>query len=201
MPQPVDERHDGGQSCHHDERDGEGGHDPRKAELARDDRRRSAHERDGGHCEEAEEQEPAEEELPEDLDQEAPTVAEELRAAGKGKPEPEAAPGPEIPSDFKMFVESIEPEREDTHVLLELAELALEGGDAEMALLRYGQALDQDPRSAKAWTGKGTALQQLERYEAALAADDRALERAPEDEIAKRWRETCLRHLPHGGER
>ena len=145
--------------------------------------------------------EPSEGELPEDLGQEAPTFAEELRAAGKGEPEPEPARAAEIPSDFKMFVESIEPEREDTHVLLELAELALEGGDAEMALLRYGQALDHDPRSAKAWTGKGTALQQLERYEEALAAYDRALEVDPANELARRWRETCLRHLPGGGER
>ena len=67
-----------------------------------------------------------------------------------------------------------------------------------MALLRYEQAIEQDPGSAKAWTGKGTALQQLERYEEALAAYDRALTIDPGDEIAKRWRETCARHLSRG---
>lgn len=150
---------------------------------------------------ENEEPEGSEEEtLPESLEEEAPTLAEELRKLRKAEPEPEPAPAAEIPSDLKMFVESIEPEREDAHVLLELAELALEGGDAEMALLRYGQALDRDPKSAKAWTGKGIALQQLERYEEALAAYDRALDLDPEDELAKRWRETCLRHVPRGGE-
>jgi tetratricopeptide (TPR) repeat protein len=67
-----------------------------------------------------------------------------------------------------------------------------------MALLRYRQAVDRDPRSADGWTGIGTALQQLERYEEALKAYDRALELNPEHEMAKRWRETCLRHLGKG---
>lgn len=135
----------------------------------------------------------------ESLETEEPSFAEELRQAAGEEPKPPAKAPSEIPSDFKTFVESIEPEREDTHVLLELAELALEAGDAEMALLRYEQALAKDPRSAKGWTGKGTALQQLERYPEAIAAYDWALELNPEDELAKRWRESCLRHLPRDG--
>lgn len=126
-----------------------------------------------------------------------PSFAEELRRAGGGaREEPTGDAG--IPADFKAFVETVEPEREDTHVLIQLAELALEGGDPDMALLRYEEAVAQDPRSARAWTGKGTALQQLERYEDALAAYDRALELNPGDEIAQRWRETCLRHVRRG---
>ncbi len=139
--------------------------------------------------------------LLEDLETGEPSFAEELRKAGGEEPEETREPEADIPADLKMFVESIEPEREDVHVLLELAELALEGGDADMALLRYEQALEQDPKSAKGWTGKGTALQHLERYEEALAAYDRALEIDPEDAIAARWRETCLRHLSKEGSR
>ncbi len=143
-------------------------------------------------------EEPADEEIEKALESEELSFAEELRRAGGGESTPPEEPKADIPADFKTFVESIEPEREETHVLIQLAELALEGGDAEMALLRFEQALAQDERSAKAWTGKGTALQQLERYEEALAAYDRALELDPADEIAKRWRETCLRHLSRG---
>ncbi len=156
-----------------------------------------ASEEPGGSAPESEEppvEETTETEEPEEL-----SFADELRRAGRQEseePHPERA---EIPADFKTFVESVEPESEDTAVLVQLAELALEGGDAEMALLRYEQALGRDPRSAKAWTGKGTALQQLDRYEEALAAYDRALALDPEDEIARRWRETCLRHLGLGG--
>jgi tetratricopeptide (TPR) repeat protein len=140
----------------------------------------------------------AEEEIDELLESVEPSFADALReAVGEEKEEPK--PVDQVPPDFKSFVESVEPENEDTHVLIQLAELALEGGDADMALLRYEQALAQDPKSAKAWTGKGTALQQLERYEAALAAYDRALELDPDDAIAKRWRETCLRHLRRSG--
>ena len=141
----------------------------------------------------------AEDELPDTLESEDLSFADELRKAGGEEPERAEKPAAEIPPDFKTFVESIEPESEDTHVLLQLAELALEGGDADMALLRYEQALGQDPGSAKAWTGKGTALQQLERYDEAVAAYDRALELDPHDEIARRWRETCVRHLSQGG--
>ncbi len=138
------------------------------------------------------------EELPEDLGGEETSFAEDLRRAGGQAREAPEEDHPEIPADFKAFVESVEPESEDTHVLLELAELALEAGDPDMALLRYEEAAAQDPRSAKAWTGKGTALQQLERYEEALAAYDRAIELDPGDEVARRWRETCLRHLRRG---
>lgn len=139
-----------------------------------------------------------EEALPEAAEAEEPSFADELRRAGGERAEKPDEEAPEIPADFKSFVEAVEPEREDTHVLLQLAELALEGGDPDMALLRYEEALAQDPRSAKAWTGKGTSLQQLERYEEALAAYDRALELDPADELAKRWRETCLRHVRRG---
>ena len=101
-----------------------------------------------------------------------------------------------VPSDFQSFVESIEPEKEDTHVLLQLAELAIEGGDPQMGLLRYEQAIERDPRNADAWTGKGVALQQLERFREALEAYDRALALKPNHELARKWRETCVRHIP-----
>jgi tetratricopeptide (TPR) repeat protein len=110
------------------------------------------------------------------------------------EPEPAGLP-PEVPADLQSFVESIEPEKEDAHVLLQLAELALEAGDAQMALLRYDQAAERDPRSPDAWTGKGVALQQLERYREALAAYDHALALKPDHELARRWRSTCLRRI------
>jgi len=141
---------------------------------------------------------PLEDEIEDLLESVEPSFAEALREA-VGEEKEGAKRVDEVPADFKSFVESVEPEKEDTHVLIQLAELALEGGDAEMALLRYEQALGQDPKSAPAWIGKGTALQQLERYEEALAAYDRALEVHPGDELATRWRETCLRHLKRGG--
>src|SRR3989441_8660910 len=105
-------------------------------------------------------------------------------------------PASSMPSDFQSFVESIEPEKEDTHVLLQLAELAIEGGDPQMGLLRYEQAIERDPRNADAWTGKGVALQQLERFREALEAYDRALSLKPNHELARKWRETCARHIP-----
>jgi len=110
------------------------------------------------------------------------------------EPEPEP-PRASVPPDFQAFVESIEPEKEETHVLLQLAELALEGGDPEMALLRYEQAIAQDARNPDAWTGKGVALQQLERYLEALEAYDRALALKPDHELALKWRTTCVRHV------
>jgi tetratricopeptide (TPR) repeat protein len=110
--------------------------------------------------------------------------------------EPEPRPGaPPTDADFQSFVESIEPENEETQVLLQLAELALEGGDAAMALLRYDQALAKDDRNADAWTGKGVSLQQLERYREALEAYNRALSLQPDHALAKKWRATCLRHI------
>src|SRR6266487_1059995 len=110
--------------------------------------------------------------------------------------EPEAEPPREsVSPDFAAFVESIEPEKEDTQVLLQLAELALEGGDPQMALLRYDQAIERDARSPDAWTGKGVAFQQLERYRDALEAYDRALALKPDHEPALKWRTTCLRHV------
>ena len=105
------------------------------------------------------------------------------------------SPVSSVPADFQSFVESIEPEKEDTHVLLQLAELAIEGGDPRMGLLRYEQAIERDPRSADAWTGKGVALQQLERFRDALEAYDRALALKPDHELARKWRETCARHV------
>src|SRR2546428_144023 len=105
-------------------------------------------------------------------------------------------PASSVPSDFQSFVESIEPEKEDTHVLLQLAELAIEGGDPQMGLLRYEQAIQRDPRNADAWTGKGVALQQLERFREALEAYDHALSLKPNHELARKWRETCARHIP-----
>lgn len=109
--------------------------------------------------------------------------------------EPEPTPAPAPFPDFQSFVESIEPDREDLHVLLQLADLALEGGDSQMALLRYEQAIAREPRNPDGWTGKGVALQQLERYEEALEAYDKALALKPDHEIARRWRTTCMRHL------
>jgi len=104
-------------------------------------------------------------------------------------------PAPSVPSDFQSFVESIEPEKEDTHVLLQLAELAMEGGDPQMGLLRYEQAIERDLRNADAWTGKGVALQQLERFREALEAYDRALSLKPNHELARKCRETSARHV------
>ena len=106
------------------------------------------------------------------------------------------APESSVPPDFQSFVESIEPEKEDTHVLLQLAELAIEGGDPQMGLLRYEQAIEREPRNADAWTGKGVALQQLERFREALEAYDRALSLKPNHELARKWRESCARHVP-----
>lgn len=126
----------------------------------------------------------------------SPSLAEALREAAE---EAEiTSPVESLPADFKSFVEAVEPEKEDVHVLLQLAELALEGGDAEMALVRYGEAVERDRRNADAWMGKGVALQYLERYEEALEAYDRALELKPDHEKAKKWRETCRRHLSKG---
>src|SRR6266550_906365 len=110
------------------------------------------------------------------------------------EPQPTPASTP-TDADFQSFIESIEPDKEQTQVLLQLAELALEGGDAQMALLRYEQAIEQDDRNADAWTGKGVSLQQLERYREALGAYDRALSLQPGHELATKWRATCLRHL------
>ncbi len=113
------------------------------------------------------------------------------------EPEP-AEKSPRASPDIQAFIESIEPEKEETLVLLQLADLALEGGDPQMALLRYEQALEKDDRSADAWTGKGVSLQQLERYREALDAYDRALALKPDHELARRWRETCVRRLESG---
>ncbi len=110
--------------------------------------------------------------------------------------EDESEPAPTSAlADFQSFVESIEPDREDAQVLVQLAELAMEGGDPQMALLRYDQALEKQPRNADAWTGKGVALQHLERYREALEAYDRALSLKPDHEVAQKWRATCVRHL------
>ena len=119
-----------------------------------------------------------------------------LKAFEEIEEEPQSTPASApTDADFRSFIESIEPDREETQVLLQLAELALEGGDARMALLRYEQAIEQDDRNADAWTGKGVSLQQLERYREGLAAYDRALFLQPGHELATKWRATCLRHL------
>ncbi len=119
-----------------------------------------------------------------------------LKAFEEIEEEPQSTPASApTDADFQSFIESIEPDKEETQVLLQLAELALEGGDARMALLRYEQAIEQDDRNADAWTGKGVSLQQLERYREALGAYDRALSLQPGHELATKWRATCLRHL------
>ena len=119
-----------------------------------------------------------------------------LKAFEEIEEEPQSTPASApTDADFQSFIESIEPDKEETQVLLQLAELALEGGDARMALLRYEQAIEQDDRNADAWTGKGVSLQQLERYREGLAAYDRALSLQPGHELATKWRATCLRHL------
>src|SRR2546430_9114032 len=119
-----------------------------------------------------------------------------LKACEEIEAEPDPKPlSPPTDADFQSFVESIEPDEEETPVLLQLAELALEGGDARMALLRYEQAIEQDDRNADAWTGKGVSLQQLERCREALDAYDRVLSLRPGHELATKWRATCLRHL------
>ncbi|MEK6987881.1 MAG: tetratricopeptide repeat protein, partial [Candidatus Thermoplasmatota archaeon] len=153
-----------------------------------------------GVAEEPEEEAPEETpERPDALEPVPPSFAAAWREAVEEDEEKPPEDAAEVSADFKSFVESVEPEKEDVLVLLQLAELALEGGDAEMALLRYQQAIEREPRSPEAWTGKGTALQQLERYKEALEAYDRALELAPDHELATRWRETCLRHLKKEG--
>ncbi|TLZ91848.1 MAG: tetratricopeptide repeat protein [Methanobacteriota archaeon] len=119
-----------------------------------------------------------------------------LKAFEEIEEEPQSTPASApTDADFQSFIESIEPDKEETQVLLQLAELALEGGDARMALLRYEQAIEHDDRNADAWTGKGVSLQQLERYREALDAYDRALSLQPGHELATKWRATCLRHL------
>ncbi|OGS50041.1 MAG: hypothetical protein A3K65_06080 [Euryarchaeota archaeon RBG_16_68_12] len=100
-----------------------------------------------------------------------------------------------LPADFKAFIEAVEPEKEETETLLQLAEMALEGGDPDMAILRYDQALEKDPRSADAWTGKGIALQHQERYREALECYDRALVLHPAHDLAIKWRETCAKRI------
>lgn len=128
---------------------------------------------------------------------EAPT---DLRSLAKAFEEIEEEPeqGPQAPApspDFQTFVESIEPDQEEIHVLLQFAELALEGGDPQMALLRYEQIIERDERNADAWAGKGVALQQVELHKEALEAYDRALALKPDHELATKWRATCLRRL------
>ena len=105
----------------------------------------------------------------------------------------------ELPADFKAFIDAVEPEKEETETLLQLAEMALEGGDPEMAIVRYDQAIEKDPRSADAWTGKGIALQYQEKYDEALACYDRALAIHPGHDLATKWRETCAKRLEGGG--
>ena len=124
----------------------------------------------------------------------APDLSSLAKAFEAIEDEPEPAPT-SASADFQSFVESIEPDREDAQVLLQLAELAMEGGDPQMALLRYEQALEKQPRNADAWTGKGIVLQHLERYREALEAYDRALSLKPDHGIAQKWRATCVRHL------
>jgi len=119
----------------------------------------------------------------------SPAIESELEAAQKA---------PELPAEFRAFVESIDTAREDVEAILQLAELAMEGGDAPMALRRYEEAIAKDPRNSDAWTGKGVALQSLERYEEALRSYDEALRIAPAHDVATRWRETCLRRLQRG---
>jgi tetratricopeptide (TPR) repeat protein len=104
----------------------------------------------------------------------------------------------ELPADFKAFIEAVEPEKEETETLLQLAEMALEGGDPDMAVVRYDQALEKDPRSADAWAGKGVALQYQEKYREALACYETALGIRPGHDLATKWRETCVKRLEGG---
>lgn len=130
------------------------------------------------------------------IDPDHPSVAT-ARASVAALPEerePYAEPRA-LPADFKAFTEALEPEKEEVAVLVELAELALEGGDPEMAILRYDEALAQDPRSPDAWAGKGRAYQQMERYPEALEAYEQALKLAPDHAAALQGAEACRRHL------
>jgi tetratricopeptide (TPR) repeat protein len=68
-----------------------------------------------------------------------------------------------------------------------------------MAIVRYDQALEKDPRSADAWAGKGVALQYQEKYREALAAYDTALALRPGHDLATKWRETVRKRLEAGG--
>ena len=103
--------------------------------------------------------------------------------------------GEELPSDLEQFVEASESEREDTETLLQLAETALEGGDPYLAMVRFDQILATNPASADAWTGRGIALQQQEKYAEALACYDKAIALRPKHELATRWRQACLKRM------
>jgi tetratricopeptide (TPR) repeat protein len=92
----------------------------------------------------------------------------------------------------------VEAGRDDVQAILQLAELALEGGDPHMALLRYEEAIEADPDNATAWTGKGVALQGLARYEEALAAVDEALRLRPGHPGATRARDAVLKRIARG---
>jgi tetratricopeptide (TPR) repeat protein len=103
-----------------------------------------------------------------------------------------------LPEEFKSFLESVDSGRDDVEAILQLAGLALEGGDPHMALVRYEEALAAEPDHPDAWTGKGVALQNLARYEDALAAYDEALRLDPGHATATRWRESVLRRIQRG---
>lgn len=104
----------------------------------------------------------------------------------------------DLTTEFKAFLESVDSARDDIQAILQLAELALEGGDPHMALVRYEEAIAKEPHNADAWTGKGVALQNLARYEDALAAYDEARRLEPRHDMASRWREAVLRRLERG---
>ncbi|MGQ0796311.1 MAG: tetratricopeptide repeat protein [Methanobacteriota archaeon] len=104
----------------------------------------------------------------------------------------------DLTAEFKSFLESVDSARDDVQAILQLAELALEGGDAHMALVRYEDAIAKEPDNADAWTGKGVALQNLGRDEDALAAYDEALRLEPGHEMASRWRAAVLRRVERG---
>lgn len=104
----------------------------------------------------------------------------------------------DLTTEFKAFLESVDSARDDIQAILQLAELALEGSDPHMALVRYEEAIAKEPDNADAWTGKGVALQNLARYEDALAAYDEALRLEPRHDMASRWREAVLRRLERG---
>jgi tetratricopeptide (TPR) repeat protein len=149
-------------------------------------------------------EEPERREAPEELEtREAPKdFSSLLKAFEEIEEEPEATgppkDAPSVPSDFQTFVESIESDEEDVQVLLQLAELALEGGDPSMALKRYEEVLERADRNSDAWTGRGVALQQVGRYREAIEAYDRALSLKPDHALALKWRATCARHLESG---
>src|SRR5512144_2357174 len=76
--------------------------------------------------------------------------------------------------------------------------VALLGGELDAALLAYREAADLVPDRALPHASMGTVLERLGRREEALAAFDRALAIAPDDEATRRARAEAVGDAPSG---